>query len=127
MRENWIEIELGEISQIYNGNSINEKVKEEKYQVCKIGLNYIGTKDIGFDGVIVYENGVKIPYEEPKFKIAPKNCVLVCSEGGSAGKKTAYTKEDICFGNKLYAIVNKFFVFEGKYCTDAFKMLVICF
>ncbi|MGE4457211.1 MAG: restriction endonuclease subunit S [Arcobacteraceae bacterium] len=115
MRENWIEIELGEISQIYNGNSINEKVKEEKYQVCKIGLNYIGTKDIGFDGVIVYENGVKIPYEEPKFKIAPKNCVLVCSEGGSAGKKTAYTKEDICFGNKLYAIVNKFFVFEGKY------------
>ncbi len=115
MRENWIEIELGKISQIYNGNSINEKVKEEKYQVCKIGLNYIGTKDIGFDGVIVYENGVKIPYEEPKFKIAPKNCVLVCSEGGSAGKKTAYTKEDICFGNKLYAIVNKFFVFEGKY------------
>lgn len=115
MREDWIEIELGKIAQIYNGNSVNSSVKEEKYQVCKTGLNYIGTKDIAFNGTIDYENGVKIPFDEPKFKIAPKNCILVCSEGGSAGKKTAFTNENICFGNKLYAIVNKYSAFEGKY------------
>ncbi len=115
MRDDWIDIELGKISQIYNGNSVNEEVKDKKYRICKEGLNYIGTKDIGFDGAINYDNGVKIPFEEPKFKIAPKNCILVCSEGGSAGKKTAYTQENICFGNKLYAIVNKFSVFYGKY------------
>lgn len=115
MREDWIEVELGEIAKIYNGNSINARLKEEKYAVCKTGLNYIGTKDVAFDGRIEYENGVKIPIDEPKFKIAPKGCVLVCSEGGSAGRKIGYIDEDVCFGNKLYAITNEYSVFEGKY------------
>ena len=60
MREDWIDIELGEIAKIYNGNSINARLKEEKYKVCQTGLNYIGTKDVAFDGNIEYENGVKI-------------------------------------------------------------------
>jgi type I restriction enzyme, S subunit len=115
MREDWIDIELGEIAKIYNGNSINARLKEEKYKVCNTGLNYIGTKDVAFDGNIEYENGVKIPFDEPKFKIAPKGSVLVCSEGGSAGRKTGYIEEDVCFGNKLYAITNEYSVFEGKY------------
>ena len=115
MREDWIEIELGEIAKIYNGNSINARLKKEKYTVCKTGLNYIGTKDIAFDGRIEYENGVKIPIDEPKFKIAPKGCVLVCSEGGSAGRKIGYLDEDVCFGNKLYAITNEYSAFEGIY------------
>jgi type I restriction enzyme S subunit len=115
MREDWIECELSKIAKIYNGDSINAKLKEEKYKDCTTGFNYIGTKDIGFDGIINYDNGVKIPFEEPKFKIAPKDCVLVCSEGGSAGRKTAYVDEDVCFGNKLYAITNEYYLFEGKY------------
>ncbi len=115
MREDWIECTLGEIANIYNGNSINERLKEEKYKNLKDGYNYIGTKDVSFDGLIQYQNGVRIPYNEPKFKIAPKGCVLVCSEGGSAGRKTAFVDEDICFGNKLYAITNEYKVFEGKY------------
>lgn len=115
MREDWVEIELGIIAKIYNGNSINERLKEVKYKLCITGLNYIGTKDVSFDGVINYKNGVKIPENEPKFKIAPKGCVLVCSEGGSAGRKVGYVEEDICFGNKLYAITNEYGGFEGKY------------
>jgi len=111
----WVECKLGDIAYIYNGNSINARIKKEKYETCKTGLNYIGTKDVGFDGIINYNNGVKIPFNEPKFKIAPKGAVLVCSEGGSAGRKVGYTNEKICFGNKLFAITNKYSVFEGKF------------
>ena len=115
MREDWIDIEIGEIATIYNGNSINAQVKEKKYKNLNDGYNYIGTKDVGFDAVVDYENGVKIPFEEESFKIAPKGCVLVCSEGGSAGRKTAYIEQDVCFGNKLYAITDEYNVLEGKY------------
>ncbi len=115
MREDWVECKLGDIAIIFNGNSINEQSKDEKYKNKKEGYDYIGTKDVGFDGAIKYNNGVRIPFDEPKFKIAPKGCVLVCSEGGSAGRKTAYVNEDICFGNKLFAITNRYNVFEGKF------------
>ena len=115
MKEDWLDIPLGQIANVYNGNSINAHLKKEKYTGRKTGFNYIGTKDVGFDGIINYDNGVKIPIDEPKFKIAPKGCVLVCSEGGSAGKKTGYVYEDICFGNKLYAITNEYHVFDGRY------------
>lgn len=115
MKEDWEEVEIGEVANIYNGNSINTQVKENKYKNLIDGYNYIGTKDVGFDAVVDYENGVKIPFEEENFKIAPKGCVLVCSEGGSAGRKTAYIEQDVCFGNKLYAITDDYNVLEGKY------------
>ncbi|MBU1043625.1 MAG: restriction endonuclease subunit S [Candidatus Omnitrophica bacterium] len=115
MREDWVETELGYISKIYNGNSINAQLKKEKYLNFPSGFNYIATKDLSSDGVINYQNGIKIPINEPKFKIAPNGSVLVCSEGGSAGRKTAYVNEDICFGNKLFAITNEFNLIEGKY------------
>lgn len=106
---------LSEIAFLYNGNSINKKTKQEKYTGIATGRNFIATKDIGFDGQVVYENGVKIPYEESKFKTAPAGSVFVCSEGGSAGRKTAYITQEVCFGNKLYAIVGKDSSFVGKY------------
>lgn len=106
---------LSDIAIIYNGNSINKTVKREKYMHNVLGWNYIGTKDVGFDGTVTYKTGVIIPFSETKFKIAPAGTVLVCSEGGSAGKKTALVKEDVCFGNKLLAIVNKNNEFIPKY------------
>lgn len=105
---------LGEISKIYNGNSINAEEKERKYRGVD-GRDYIGTKDIDFDCSVNYNNGVKIPCDEMKFKIAPAGSVLVCAEGGSAGKKSAYITKDVCFGNKLFAITNNQNLFEGKY------------
>lgn len=106
---------LSDIAVIYNGNSINKIVKQEKYMNDVPGWNYIGTKDIDFDGTITYKTGVIIPFYETKFKTAPADTVFVCSEGGSAGKKTALVKEEVCFGNKLFAIVNKNDEFIPKY------------
>ena len=64
------------------------------------GLDFIATKDVGFDRTIAYNNGVNIPYDY-SFKIAPSGKVLMCIEGGSAGRKIAITDRDVCFGNKL--------------------------
>ncbi|MBQ4447068.1 MAG: restriction endonuclease subunit S [Clostridia bacterium] len=108
-------IRLGDIATIYNGNSINATVKKEKYMKNVPGWNYIGTKDVGFDGTISYNTGVIIPYFETGFRIAPAGSIFVCSEGGSAGKKTAIVNEDVCFGNKLFAIVNDKGKFLPKY------------
>ena len=93
---------INEVCNIYTGNSINKKKKEENFIGLKEGLNYIGTKDISFNNIIEYENGVKIPFKDLKdFKIAKSNTSLLCIEGGSAGRKIVFTNQDVCFGNKL--------------------------
>ena len=106
---------LSEIAEIYNGNSINKTVKQQNYMKDVPGWNYIGTKDVDFDGTVTYKTGVIIPFTETKFRTAPAGTVFVCSEGGSAGKKTAIIKEEVCFGNKLYAIVNSRRLFIPQY------------
>ena len=98
----WNICRLGNIANIFTGNSINEEEKSSKYVNLKEGFNYIGTKDVCFDNTINYNNGVKIPFNT-EFKIALKNTTLLCIEGGSAGRKIAITTEDVCFGNKLCA------------------------
>ena len=108
MRRDWEINKLSEVAIIYNGNSINAKVKETKYTNIDNGLPFIATKDVSFESVLDYENGVKIPFEEKgNFKIAPENTVLICAEGGSAGRKIGFTNREICFGNKLFATVPK--------------------
>lgn len=104
--ENWCWGKLSSVSEIYTGNSINEKIKREKYLHQSEGLDFIATKDIGFDNSISYDNGVKIN-DYDKFKVAPENTSLLCIEGGSAGRKLGFTKERVCFGNKLCAFVSK--------------------
>ena len=97
--DNWTWIRLKSLANIYNGNSINEEEKRKKYMGVD-GLDFIATKDVGFDRTIAYNNGVNIPYDS-SFKIAPSGKVLMCIEGGSAGRKIAITDRDVCFGNKL--------------------------
>ncbi len=106
MRERWAIKEFSEIAKIYNGNSISKKEKEKNYIGITDGIPYIATKDVGFDHMIDYDNGVLIPKSKShEFKIAPANSILVCSEGGSAGRKVAHNDRDVHFGNKLFAIV----------------------
>lgn len=101
--QGWEWARLGVIGNIFNGNSVSARVKEQKYS-GGVGLPFIATKDVGYGfQELDYQNGVHIPVGEPKFKIARKNAVLLCAEGGSAGKKCGITTEDICFGNKLFA------------------------
>lgn len=104
--ETWAWCRLNVVENIYTGNSISKAKKEAEFTGLKEGHNYIATKDVGFDNSINYENGVKIPKNLDKFRIAPKNSVLLCIEGGSAGRKIAMTKEDVCFGNKLCCFNN---------------------
>ena len=97
---NWCWCRLGEVCQMNTGNSISEAEKKAKYMGRTDGLSYIGTKDVSFDNQIDYDNGVRIPLNE-NFRRAKKNSVLMCIEGGSAGRKIAVTDREVCFGNKL--------------------------
>lgn len=105
---NWLTCRMQEIASIYNGNSISEEIKLRNFTGLAGGYNYIATKDIGFDSIINYENGVKIPFTRKDFKVAPQNTPLLCIEGGSAGRKLGFLSEDVCFGNKLCAFVSPF-------------------
>jgi len=107
MKQDWEIKKLSDIGKVFNGNSINEKVKKDNYTNLDNGYPFIATKDVGFDSEIDYANGVKIPFSERKqFKIAPANTPLICAEGGSAGRKIGFTNQDVCFGNKLFALVS---------------------
>lgn len=101
----WKSATLEKVCNIYSGNSINAKKKSELYTDVD-GLPYVATKDISFDGVIDYDNGIAIPKEVSiSFKVAPENTVFVCAEGGSAGRKIAISDRPVCFVNKLFALV----------------------
>ncbi|UZK64572.1 restriction endonuclease subunit S [Mycoplasma mycoides subsp. capri] len=105
---NFVEVQLGLISSIYTGNSISKTQKDRFFRNVK-GMSYIATKDIDFNREIDYANGVYIPNENlDKFKIAPKNSVLLCIEGGSAGRKIGLIDRDVTFGNKLCCINSNF-------------------
>ena len=102
----WVWVGISEIGLCHTGDSINESVKSLKYKVLKSGLNYIGTKDVGFEfRGVNYDTSVIIPFDEAgtEFKIAKKGSIFVCIEGGSSGKKIALLDRDVCFGNKLLA------------------------
>lgn len=91
---------IGKCCDMYTGNSISESEKKAKYIGLLDGYDYIGTKDVSFEHAINYDNGVKIPYNTD-FRIAYKDAILMCIEGGSAGRKIAILDRDVCFGNKL--------------------------
>lgn len=96
---------ISEVARTYNGNSISDDDKRKFYAGIPKGLPYVGTKEVGFDHSIEYDSGVRIPEDRlGGFKRAPANTILVCAEGGSAGRKIAHTDREICFGNKLFAI-----------------------
>ena len=113
--DGWSWCRLKDISDIFTGNSINENEKITKYSNIQDGYFYIATKDINFDRKINYDNGIKIPFNETKFKIAPTNSILLCIEGGSAGRKIGLTNRDVCFVNKLCCLhsntINNSFIY----------------
>ena len=97
----WVWVRLSTIANLYTGNSISETEKKARY-TGQEGKDYIGTKDVGFDSSINYKNGIAIPEKYiSDFKIAREGSVLLCIEGGSAGRKVAILDRDVCFGNKL--------------------------
>lgn len=99
--DNWEWVRINTIREVYTGNSINKTEKETKFTGLTEGYNYIATKDVKFDNSIDYDNGVKIPKDLEKFRVAQEGSVLLCIEGGSAGRKIGILNQDVCFGNKL--------------------------
>lgn len=122
MKNKWETKTFRELGEVFNGNSINKNKKKIYFEGLDKGTPYIGTKNVSFDHKVEYESGVKIPDDKRDgFKLAPSNAVLVCAEGGSAGRKIAYTNREVYFGNKLFAIcpaspTNSRFVFY--YCLS---------
>ena len=50
-------------------------------------------------------NGVSIPEEyQDKFRKAKSECVFICAEGGSAGRKIAFSDTECFFVNKLFCL-----------------------
>ena len=97
----WQWVKLGDICEIYTGDSINKNFKEKNFLNVKNGIPYIATKDLE-NGNFNYENGVKITNDFlPNFKKAKPNSILMCIEGGSAGRKIGILSQEVCFGNKL--------------------------
>jgi type I restriction enzyme S subunit len=126
--DNWIFMRLYSVANVYTGNSISETEKTKKYTNLSGGFNFIATKDVSFENTIDYSNGIKIPFNETKFKIAPAFSTLMCVEGGSVGRKIGYLNEDVCFGNKLASInsycINKkyiYYLFQSQYIRDFIK------
>lgn len=120
----WEVKKLNKVGNIFSGNSINAKTKKEKYLDIPEGTPYVATKDVSYDSVIDYNNGIKIPNSDlDKFRIAHKNSILICAEGGSAGRKLAFNTKDICFVNKLFALepfdfMDPRYVFYFYYTSD---------
>lgn len=99
----WEWIPLGDTGNIFSGNSINATTREQLEKTDE-GLPFIATKDVGYGlDVIDYENGLLVPSSDTRFKVARAKSVLICAEGGSAGRKIGLSDRDICFGNKLLA------------------------
>ncbi len=123
--EGWEVKSLADIGNIFSGNSINAKLKEEKY-TNKEGTPYVATKDISYSSVINYDNGINIPFDDVnKFRLAKSETILICAEGGSAGRKVGILNQDVYFVNKLFALetiseVNSKFCFYW-YLSKEFK------
>ncbi len=101
--EGWVWLPLGEIGNIFIGNSINAATRE-RLTNTKAGRPFIATKDVGYGfEMIDYDNGLLVPTSDHGFKIARAGSVIICAEGGSAGRKIGLTDRDINFGNKLLA------------------------
>ena len=101
----WKTAKLDNVLKIQTGNSIPAKEKETLYTNVADGLPYVATKDVSFDAVINYENGIRIPPEfSSKFRISKANSTLICAEGGSAGRKIAFSQKDCHFVNKLFSL-----------------------
>jgi len=98
-------IKLKFLCKVKNGNSLNPEEKG-KYSTAKDkSRSFISTADVNIKNFTIdYDGKFKIPDEEKKFKIAEKNSILFCLEGGSYGKKIGMLNRDVFFGNKLINI-----------------------
>ena len=101
----WFVVPLGKCAKIFNGNSTSSAEKLRLSHVAE-GLPYVATKDVGYGfEPILLDTGLRVPVSKSQYKVAPDGAVLICLEGGSAGRKMGILTSQVCFGNKLFANV----------------------
>lgn len=99
----WAWVPLGATGNVFSGNSINAETRA-KLGKTRQGRPFIATKDVGYGlDELEYVNGLLVDPSEGQFKVARDKSVLICAEGGSAGRKIGLTRGEVCFGNKLLA------------------------
>lgn len=104
----WDISKLKFVCKIFNGDSLKDEEKELYSQKIENAIPYVSTKDIDVHtSKINYKNGLSIPVDHSKYKIAPKNSFLMCIEGGSAGRKYSHLEKDVFFVNKLACFETK--------------------
>lgn len=115
--EHWSIVTLKRICRLFNGDSISDSNKDS-YNDFRDSFPYISTKDVdGETHAIDYFNGMWIKKSDLSFKRVPANTSIMCIEGGSAGRKVGFTRQEICFVNKLacFDIIDRY-NFISKFC-----------
>ena len=102
--QHWEIWRLKFLARTYTGNSIKDEEKDF-YTNTENAIPYIATKDICRETrQIDYENGLYIPIDNDSFKRAKAESILLCIEGGNAGRKIGFLNQEVCFVNKLCCI-----------------------
>lgn len=102
--EHWDYGSLKRISNYKTGNSIKDDEKR-KYSSNENSRKFITTADINAINMsIVHRSNIFVPYNDTRFKVSAPGSTLVCIEGGSGGRKVAFSTEEVTFGNKLCSI-----------------------
>jgi type I restriction enzyme S subunit len=118
----WQIKKLKYISKLETGNSISNK---DKYLDKKLARPYISSKDINlFDSKINYDNGLFIKVSDKSFRVARKDSILLCIEGGSAGRKIGQVNNEVSFVNKLCSIYGKESLINNRFLFHFFKSCV---
>jgi len=104
MPHGWHAVQLGSLGRIFNGSSLSASQKLE-LEGNDSGIPFLATKDLGYaSDEIDYDNGWRVTESNDSFRRAQPGTLLICLEGGSAGKKMGIVNQEVCFGNKLFAI-----------------------
>lgn len=100
---NWRWLSLESTGRLFVGTSANASDKS-RLAANVVGVPYVATKDVGYGRAeINYANGLTVAEGDQKFKRAQAGSVLLCLEGGSAGRKMGICEQEVTFGNKLLA------------------------
>ena len=108
--KNWSYCRFKDVVNLYTGNSIKDEDKDNYSD--NIGARpYISSKDINvLFNDINYDTGLFIKNDDLNFRIAPKFSILMCVEGGSAGRKKAITFQDVSFVNNYVVLFQKIMI-----------------
>lgn len=123
--DDWEVLKLKYLVSTYNGDSLAPSIKDKFSSYNLDERAYVASKDINVDtSEIDYENGIRIPVERHEYRIAPVGSTLLCIEGGSAGRKIAFTNQEVNFVNKLACLygndVSNRFIFYSLF-TEHFQ------